>query len=99
MGYAINKSAHFLWGYLLINSPRSRLCYVCWCVERVLSHLVLFVSLQAPAIQDTADSLVDDFVVTESASAVEVAIAESAAAVQPVRTARLSCHTAVVKIK
>lgn len=41
-------------------------------------------SLQAPATQATADSLVDDFVVTESASAVEVAIAESAA-VEPVR--------------
>ncbi|XP_044051278.1 calphotin-like isoform X1 [Siniperca chuatsi] len=34
---------------------------------------------EAPATQETAASLVDDFVVTESASAVEVAIAESAA--------------------
>lgn len=49
-------------------------------------------SLQTPATQAIADSLVDDFVVTESASAVEVAIAESAA-VEPVRTTQGMNHT------
>ena len=49
-------------------------------------------SLQTADTQDTADNLVDDFVVTDSVSAVEVAIAESAA-VEPVRTAhRGICH-------
>ena len=38
------------------------------------------------SLQDVADTLVDDFVVTESVTAVEIAIAESAA-VQQVRTA------------
>lgn len=46
-------------------------------------HLALCVSVQESATQDIAESLVEDFVVTESAEAVEVAIAESA--VQPVR--------------
>lgn len=45
--------------------------------------IVLCISVQAPATQDISDSLEDDFVVTESAEAVEVAIVESA--VQPVR--------------
>lgn len=50
-----------------------------------LSDLILSMSLQAPpAVQEIPESFVDDFVVTESASAVEVAIAESAA-VEPVR--------------
>ncbi len=41
--------------------------------------------------QEVADSLVDDFVITESASAVEVAIAESAV-VQPVRATQETYH-------
>lgn len=44
-------------------------------------------SLQTSDAQDIADNLVDDFVVTDSVSAVEVAIAESAT-VEPVRTAQ-----------
>lgn len=44
-------------------------------------------SVQESAAQDVAESLVEDFVVTESAEAVEVAIAESA--VQPVRVESL----------
>lgn len=50
-----------------------------------LSCFLYYRLSQAPATQDNAESLFDDFVVTESASAVEVAIAESAA-VQQVRT-------------
>jgi len=43
------------------------------------------ISVSSPDCQGVADSLVDDFVVTESASAVEVAIAASAV-FQQVRT-------------
>lgn len=71
---------------MVINSPHSPNLCVCWYVHNLnISHLVLCVAPKAPATQDNADSLVDDFVVTESASVVEDAIAESAA-VQAVRT-------------
>lgn len=79
-------SWNFLLGRLLINSPH-RLSLVRVCGK---SYLVTFF-LQTSDTQVIADSLVDDFVVTESVSAVEVAIAESAA-VQPVRTAQRGIH-------
>lgn len=49
--------------------------------------IIFFTSVQVPETQDISDSLDDDFVVTDSAEAVEVAIVESA--VQPVREEQL----------
>lgn len=71
-----------------INSPHC----MCWFVE-ILSYLSCspLLSFQAPATQEIAESLVDDFVVTESASALDVAIAVSAA-VEPVRITQRGIH-------